>query len=127
ADDVGTMARIRRLRAEIVEPELVRRGGRLVQTAGDALLLTFDSILGAVEFAIETQRRIDTMNLAVRPGEPMNVRVGIEISDTIADQTDLHGDGVIIAVRLQAACPPGGVCISRTIHDHVEGRVGPRF
>jgi adenylate cyclase len=127
ADDVGTLARIRLLRGEIIEPEMALRGGQLVQTAGDSLLLTFESILGAVEFAIETQRRIDTMNKTWRPSDPLNVRVGIEISDTIADQTDLHGDGVVIAVRLQAACPPGGLCISRTIHDHVEGRVGLRF
>jgi len=103
ADDVGTLARIRLLRAEIIEPEMVRWGGRLVQTAGDSLLLVFESILGAVEFAIETQRRIDTMNLVLRPGAPLNVRIGIEISDTIADQTDLHGNGVMIAVRLQGA------------------------
>lgn len=127
ADDVGTMTGIRRLREEIVEPELARRGGTLVQTAGDALLMTFESILGAVEFAIETQRRIGATDLRLRPGVPIKVRIGIEISDTIVDKTDLHGDGVNIAVRLQSECPPGGLCISRTIHDHVEGRVGPRF
>ena len=127
ADDVGTLTRIQQLRMEIVEPELARRGGRLVQTAGNSLLLTFDSILGAVEFAIETQRRINAAGLEVRPGATVKVRIGIEISDTIADQSDIHGDGVNIAVRLQSACPPGGLCISRTIHDHVEGRVGLRF
>src|SRR5580704_11359821 len=62
ADDVGTLTRIRLLRGEIIQPGMARRGGQLVQTAGDSLLLTFESILGAVEFAIETQRRIDTMN-----------------------------------------------------------------
>ena len=127
ADDVGTLTRIQQLRREIVEPELARQGGRLVQTAGNSLLLTFDSILGAVEFAIETQRRINAAGLEVRPGATVKVRIGIEISDTIADQSDIHGDGVNIAVRLQSACPPGGLCISRTIHDHVEGRVGLRF
>ena len=79
-----------------------------MQTAGDAMLMTFGSILGAVIFAIETQRRIDELQLALRTGEPVKARIGIEISDTLTDATDLHGDGVIVAVRLQTACPPGG-------------------
>lgn len=127
ADDVGTMARIRRLRVDIVEPQLARRGGQLVQTAGDALLMTFDNIQGAVEFAIDAQRSIHELNLDEPNNTPMLARVGIEISDTILDNTDLHGDGVNIAVRLQSVCPPGGVCISRTVHEHVEGRLAMRF
>lgn len=127
ADDVGTLERIRELRTEIVEPALARWGGQLKQTAGDAMLMTFDSILGAVEFAIEAQRRIGKLKLAIRTGNTLNVRVGIEISDALADATDLHGDGVIAAVRLQTVCPPGGLCISRTVHDHVEGRIDLRF
>ena len=96
------------------------------QTAGDLLLLTFDSILLGGEFAIETQRRINAAGLSAagRDGRRFG---SASSSDTIADQSDIHGDGVNIAVRLQSACPPGGLCISRTIHDHVEGRVGLRF
>jgi adenylate cyclase len=127
ADDAGTLERIRELRTRLVEPALARWGGQLKQTAGDALLMTFDSILGAVEFAIETQRLVGELKLAIRTGHALIARVGIEISDTLADATDLHGDGVIAAVRLQSACPPGGLCISSTVHDHVEGRIDFRF
>ena len=127
ADDVSTLERIKELRTEIVEPALSHRGGQLVQTGGDGMLMTFDSILGAVEFAIETQRRIGERKLAIRTGDAVHARIGIEISDTLADAADLHGDGVNIAVRLQNACPPGGLCISRTVHEHVEGRIDLPF
>jgi adenylate cyclase len=127
ADDLATSALIRRWREEIVEAEMVPRGGRLIQTGGDSLLLTFHNILGAVEFALAAQRKLAIARPMTSTGSQLLVRVGIDIGDTIADRTDLHGDGVIIAVRLEGMCPPGGVCVSRTVHDHVENRIGPRF
>ena len=54
-------------------------------------------------------------------------RIGVEIGDVIADRTDFHGDGVNIAARLQAACPPGDICVSRTVYDHVHVRLGLNF
>ena len=58
-----------------------------------------------------------------RPDRAIRFRVGINIGDAIADGTDLHGDAVNVAARIQAECPPGGICVSRSVRDHVHGRL----
>ena len=65
--------------------------------------------------------------LATPPDRSIRFRIGIDIGDAIADGTDLHGDGVIVAARLQAECPPGGICVSRAVRDHVHDRLDLTF
>ena len=94
-DDAGTLRRLRTLRRALIDPAIREHGGRVVQTGGDSLLVAFDSIDGAVRCAVKVQQQV-----------PVPV-VGINIGDVIPDGTDLHGDGVNIAARLEAASSRG--------------------
>ena len=126
-DDAGTLERLRRLRRELIDPAIDEHGGRIVQTGGDSLLIVFDSIDGAVRSAVKVQRQVPANDDEYPPDRAIRFRVGINIGDAIADGTDLHGEAVNIAARLQAECPPGGVCVSRSVRDHVRGRLDLAF
>jgi TolB-like protein/class 3 adenylate cyclase/Flp pilus assembly protein TadD len=126
-DDLETLERLHRLRGKVIDPAIDRHGGRIVQTGGDSLLMVFNSIDGALRFAIGVQQEIPLLDSDQPPNRAILFRIGINIGDAIADGTDLHGDAVNVAVRLQAQCPPGGICVSRAVHDHVLGRLDLAF
>lgn len=126
-DDTGTLARLQTLRRTLIDPAISEHGGRIVQTAGDSLLIVFDSIDGAVRCAIKMQQQVPNYDGDVPPDRAIRFRVGINIGDVIADGMDLHGDGVNVAARLQAECPPGGICVSRAVRDHVHTRLDLEF
>jgi adenylate cyclase len=126
-DDVGTLARLQTLRSGVFDPPIAEHGGRIVRTGGDSLLIVFDSIEGAVQCAVKVQQQVPDHNEGHAPDSAIRFRIGIDIGDAIADGTDLHGDGVIIAARLQAECPAGGVCVSRAVRDHVHDRLDLAF
>jgi adenylate cyclase len=122
-DDEGTLQRLRNLRKDLIDPAIDEHGGRIVQTGGDSLLIVFDSIDGAMRCAVKVQQRVPVLDGDQPPDRAIRFRVGIDIGDAIADGTDLHGDAVNVAARLQAECPPGGICVSRSVRDHVHGRL----
>jgi adenylate cyclase len=126
-DDLGTLERLRTLRNSLIDPAIDEHGGRIVQTGGDSLLIVFDSIDGAVRCAVEMQQQVPNYDGNHPPDQAIRFRVGINIGDVIADGTDLHGEGVNVAARLQAECPPGGICVSRAVRDHVHGRLDLAF
>ena len=126
-DDVDIMLRLGALRRELIDPTVHEYGGKTVNAAGDSLLIVFDSIDGAVRSAIAIQRRVPEYDGDYLPDRHIRFRMGINIGDVIADDTDLYGDGVNIAARLQARCPPGHICISRAIRDHTSDRHGVRI
>jgi adenylate cyclase len=126
-DDAGTVARMRALRQDVIEPRIKWHGGNLVQTAGDSLLVTFDSVLRAVRCAVDVQRHMPSHNKDQPSDRRMLYRIGVEIGDIIVDGGEFHGDSVNVATRLQNACPPGGICISRAVHDHVRDRLDVSF
>jgi adenylate cyclase len=121
-DDVGTLERLRVLRGEVIDRAIDEHSGRIVQTGGDSLLITFDSIEGAVRCAVKMQQEIPIRDGDQPPDRTIRFRVGINIGDAIAEGTDLHGDAVNVAVRLEAQCPPGAICVTRAVRDHVRGR-----
>ena len=122
-DDAGTLERLRSLRRNVIDPAIEEHGGRIVQTGGDSLLIAFDSIDGAVRCAVMLQRQVPIHDGDQPSERAIRFRVGINIGDAIADGTDLHGDAVNVVARLQAECPPGGICVSRSVRDHVHGRL----
>jgi adenylate cyclase len=126
-DDIGTVERLRVLRRDFIDPRLQRHGGRLVQIAGDSLLVVFESVVNAVRCAVEVQRSVPAHNENQPDDRRILFRIGIEIGDIIVDGDDHHGDGLNVAARLQAECPPGGICISRAVHDHVKNRLDVAF
>jgi adenylate cyclase len=126
-DDAGTLERLRALRRNLIDPAIEEDGGRIVQTGGDSLLVVFDSIDGAVQCAMKVQRQVPIHDADQSPDRAIRFRVGIKIGDAIADGTDLHGDAVNVAARLQAECPPGAICVTRSVRDHVHGRLDITF
>jgi class 3 adenylate cyclase/tetratricopeptide (TPR) repeat protein len=126
-DDVGTIAHLQALRERVIDPAVNEHGGRVVQTAGDSLLIIFDSIDGAISCAIKMQQEVPLYDGTLCPSGRMRFRIGVNIGDVIASGTDLHGDGVNVAVRLQSVCPEGGVCVSRVVRDHMRDIPGVTF
>ena len=126
-DDVGTLDRLRVLRQDLIDPAIEEHGGRIVNTGGDSLLIVFDSVDGAVRCAVKVQQQVPIHDGDQPPDRAMRFRVGINIGDVIPDGTDVHGDVVNVAARLQAECPPGGICVSRSVRDHVHGRLDLAF
>ena len=126
-DDAGTLSRLRALRRDLIDPAIEEHGGRIVQTGGDSLLIVFDSIDGAVRCAVKVQQQVLIHDGDHPQDRAIRFRVGLNIGDAIPDGTDLHGDAVNIVARLQAECPPGGICVSRSVRDHVHGRLNLEF
>ena len=89
---------------------------RLVATS---LLIVFDSIDGAVRCAVSVQQQVPIHDGDQPPDRAIRFRVGVNIGDAIADGTDLHGDAVNAVARLRAECPPGGICVTRAVRDHM--------
>ena len=125
-DDQGTLNRLRALRHNLIDPAIEEHGGKVVQTGGDSLLIVFDSIDGAVRCAMKVQQQIPVVDFDQPPDRAIHFRIGINLGDAIPDGTDL-GDAVNVAARLQGECPPGGICVSRSVRDHVHRRLGLNF
>ena len=126
-DDVGTLDRLRSLRKSLIDPAIAEHGGRIVNTGGDSLLIVFDSIDGAVRCAVHVQQQVPIRDRDQPVDRAIRFRIGINLGDVIPDGTDVHGDVVNVAARLQAECPPGGICVSRAVRDHVHDRLELTF
>jgi adenylate cyclase len=126
-DDTGTLERLRALRREVIDPAIDEHGGRIVNTGGDSLLLVFDSAEGAVRCAIKVQQQLPIYDGDQPADRAIRFRVGIHVGDAIADGTDIHGDVVNVAARLQAECPTGAICVSRPVRDHIRDTLGLVF
>jgi class 3 adenylate cyclase/TolB-like protein/tetratricopeptide (TPR) repeat protein len=126
-DDAGTVRRLRLLRRALIGPALRQHSGQIVQTGGDSVLIVFDSIEGAVDCAVQVQHQLPLYDGDQPSERRIRFRIGIDVGDAIPQAGDLHGEAVNIAARLQAACPPGGVCISRAVREHIQDRLGGGF
>src|SRR5690348_3902706 len=123
-DEDRTLARLKAHRRELVEPLIAERGGRLVKLMGDGVLVEFASVVDAVRCAVLIQRGTAGREAGVPEAERIRLRIGINLGDVIREADgDLYGDGVNIAARLEGLAEPGGICVSRTVHDHVRGKV----
>lgn len=126
-DDLATCTRLGRMREELIRPLLRRHGGHLINAVGDAALMGFDSITAAVAFAVEMQVRVPQCDGAQPSDRLIRYRVGVDVGDVIMGNADVCGEGVNIAARLQAVCPPGCVCVSRAVLDLTRARLGLPF
>jgi adenylate cyclase len=126
-DESGTLARLRKNRAEHLNPILTKYGGRLVKLTGDGALIEFGSAVDALSAAIEFQQAMVEANRDQPADAALVFRMGLHLGDLIVDGDDLYGDGVNIAARLEADAPAGGIVISRTVHEAVTGRVTANF
>jgi adenylate cyclase len=121
ADEEGTLARLKALRAELIDPAIAEHHGRIVKTAGDGMLVEFASVVDALRCAIQWQR---AMADRAQPADArIEFRIGVNLGDIIIDEGDIFGDGVNIAARLEAMAEPGGICISRTVLTQTRGKL----
>jgi TolB-like protein/class 3 adenylate cyclase len=111
ADEAGTHATFKAHRSAIY-PIILNHGGRVVKNTGDGFLLEFPSVVGAIEFAIAMQAVMAERNNHLPADRAMQFRLGVHMGDVIADEDELFGDGVNIAVRLETVAVPGGVAVS---------------
>ncbi len=127
ADEAGTLASLKAQRRELVEPKVAAHGGRIVKLMGDGALMEFASVVDAVTCAVEVQRAVNARNAEVPEERRIAYRIGINIGDVIIEGDDIYGDGVNIAARLEGLAEPGGICVSRTVFNHVKGKVDLGF
>ena len=122
-DEAGTLAALKARRRDILNPLIAEHHGRIVKVMGDGVLIEFGSAVNAVACAIELQTRMTAANEGLAEGRPIELRIGINLGDVVIEGGDLFGDGVVIAVRLQAMAPPGGTFVSRAVHDQVGNKL----
>ena len=126
-DEAGTLSALRAHRAELIDGKIAARGGRIVKTMGDGLLLEFPSVVEATQCAVEIQQGMAARNADVPAAKQLVLRVGVNLGDIIIEGNDIYGDGVNIAARLQELAEPGGICISSRVHDDVRDRLETEF
>jgi adenylate cyclase len=123
-DEEGTLARLRALRSDLIEPAIAAHRGRVVKRTGDGFLAEFRSVVDAVRCAIEVQTGMIERNAGLLPERRIEFRVGIHLGDVVEEADgDLMGDGVNIAARLEGMAEPGAICLSEDAYRQVRGRL----
>ncbi len=127
ADEEGTLARLKAHRAEVIDPKIAEHRGRVVKTTGDGILIEFSSVVDAVRCATEVQRAMAERNAEIPDVKRIEFRVGINLGDIIIDGSDIHGDGVNIAARLEGIANPGTTYISDSSYQQVRDKLAIDF
>lgn len=127
ADESGTLERLKALRRELVEPCIKARSGRIVKLMGDGLLAEFRSVVEAVQCAANIQEGMAGRELDLPETERISLRIGVNLGDILVEGTDIYGDGVNVASRLEVLAAPGGICLSGATFDAVEGKLDLPF
>src|SRR5437867_284809 len=125
-DEEETLRRLASYR-QVTDDLIAKGGGRIFNTAGDAVLAEFPSAVEAVRCAIDIQESLRTRNLAYPPSRQMCFRIGINIGDVVERDGDLLGDGVNIAARLEGLAAPGGICVARAVYEQVANKLSVEF
>ena len=120
-DEAGALAALKAHRRDLFDPEIARRGGRIVKLMGDGVLVEFPSVVDAVESALAIQTAL------AGEGGKIKLRIGINLGDVIIDGDDIYGDGVNVAARLEALAEPGGIAVSGMVHEGLGNRVMVEF
>lgn len=126
-DEVGTLAALRAIRRDILSPLVAQFSGRIVKVMGDGVLIEFSSAVNAVQCAADLQTQIDGINKDRPAGSRILLRIGINIGDVIVEGTDLYGDGVNIAARLEGLAGPGEIFVSGSVHEQVKRKLARSF
>jgi adenylate cyclase len=126
-DEVGTLSRIRSHRREFIDPKIAEHKGRIVKTTGDGLLIEFTSVIDAVRCAAEWQSGMTERTAADTDGAKIEFRIGINVGDVVVEDSDIFGDGVNIAARLEGLAEPGGICVSARVREDAAGKLDVTF
>src|SRR6202158_1328658 len=124
ADEERTLARLRALRSDLIDPTIAVHHGRVVKRTGDGSIIEFRSVVDAVRCAIEVQNAMVERNAGVPEDRRIVFRIGIHLGDVVEESDgDLMGDGVNIAARLESICEPCAICLSEDAYRQVKGRL----
>ena len=125
ADEDRTLARLRALRSDLIDPTISVHNGRLVKSTGDGAIVEFRSVVDAVRCAIEIQNGMVERNAGLPQDRRIDFRIGIHLGDVVEEADgDLMGDGVNIAARLEGVALPGAICLSEDAYRQVKARLG---
>jgi TolB-like protein/class 3 adenylate cyclase len=128
ADEEGTLARLRELHSDLMDPAVAAHRGRIVKRTGDGIIIEFRSVVDAVRCAVAVQNGMIERNAGVAPNKRIELRVGIHLGDVVEEADgDLMGDGVNVAARLEGLAEPGGVCLSEDAWRQVRDRLKEAF
>ena len=125
--DERTMAALQQHRREFFDPTVVKHSGRIFKMMGDGFMVEFGSVLNAVRCAVEIQTGMLERNESVPNDQHIVFRIGVNLGDVMVDGSDLNGDGVNVAARLEGLAEPGGICISTKVHAEVRGKMDAGF
>src|ERR1700690_2843396 len=124
ADEDRTLARLRSLRADLIDPTVASQNGRVFKRTGDGALVEFRSVVEAVRCAITVQNAMIERNVGMPVDQRIDFRIGIHLGDVVEESDgDLMGDGVNIAARLEGIAAPGAICLSEGAYRQVKGRL----
>ena len=112
ADEEGTLARLKTLRAEVIDPKIAGHRGRIVKTTGDGLLVEFASVVDALRCAAEMQAALAESNAPLPADKRIDLRIGINMGDIVVEDGEIFRDGVNVAARLEGLAELGGICVS---------------
>jgi adenylate cyclase len=127
ADEEGTHARLKALHEQFLDPTVAHHHGRIVKLTGDGALVEFPSVVHAAECGVAIQRGMAARNVDLPPDLRIVLRIGINLGDVMVEPEDVYGTGVNVAARLESLADPGGILISGTAYDQVEGRLDCGF
>jgi adenylate cyclase len=127
ADEGGTLQALKAIRAELIDPTINAHNGRLVKTTGDGLLVEFGSVVDALTCATEVQAGMAERNATVPNEKRIEFRIGINVGDIVVEDSDIFGDGVNVAARLEALADPGGICVSARVQEDAAGKLDLAF
>jgi adenylate cyclase len=122
-NEAATLDAIKSLRKDVLHPLISKHRGRIVQLVGDGVLVEFASAVNAVQCAVELQRQMESANESLPQDRRIALRIGVNLGDVVVEGSDLYGDGINVAARLEALADPGSVVISHTVHSQVRGKV----
>src|SRR5258706_14173711 len=124
ADEDRTLARLRALRSDLIDPTIAVHNGRVVKRTGDGVLVEFRSVVDAVRCGIEIQNLMVERNAGLSPERRIEFRIGVHLGDVVEESDgDLMGDGVNIAARLEGVAQPGAICLSQDAYRQVRARL----
>ena len=127
ADEEGTLAVIQELRAELWGPTVEEHSGRIFKTMGDGQLVEFPSVVDALRCAIGVQRKMAARNANLPADKRIELRIGINLGDVLAEGDDIYGDGVNVAARLEALADPGGILVSEDVYRQTHKKLDANF
>jgi adenylate cyclase len=126
-DEPGTLAALKARRRELVEPAVAAHRGRIFKVMGDGVLIEFASAVDAAECAVAIRHGMAEANAGLSEGRRIELRIGVNLGDVMVEGSDLYGDGVNLASRVQEIAEPGEICVSGKVREELEGKAGLAF